>query len=185
MFKTTIQIPIGSESGQCTIELPLKAFSDGKSDDESEERIAALSSKVTVSVLKIAREMAAAQKSHKRGPDEDASAPTSPLQAVKKPRMHADLVEAAKQNAIAESPRKTPDMSKVINIDLSGHDRTITVRMHRTTQLLAALVEFCGRNGRAPNTMRIYYQDVRVDWSETPDSVSLTFVFSLVEIRRS
>ena len=169
MFKTTVQIPIGSEFGQCTIELPLKAFSDAKSDDESEERMTAFSSKVTVAVLKVAREMTTTQKPDKRAREDEVD--SQPPRSIKKERLDAELRAHVPPEVGMPNTTESKGNDK-IRLQLQDWSRTMEIIVSRHSTFGKVLKAFAVEKGRSPTTLRMIFNCQRIYQNDTPDSVS-------------
>ena len=173
MFRTTIHIPLGSESGKCTIELPMSAFEDGQGDEASEERIAAFSSKITAAVLKTAREMTAFKNAAKRAREEEAVSQT-PRRIVKKERLDTIPNDLETQGTGTVAPPVKQDMIEIV---LHDWEMSFPIRLARTTRLSRAFAAFCSVKGRSISTLRFLYETQRIQGHETPESVSLVSEF--------
>lgn len=171
MFKTTISIPTGSksESGTCTIELPFDAFNHSADDEENDEQLASFTSKVTASVLKIARETIKSKKTAKRAfeEDENADRPSRPFKAE---RVNTE------NDAIVANDASLLDMADhggMINItvrDVANHE--VKFKLKRKTLIERIMIAWANQTDMQLSRMRFIFNCARVSYHDTPESVS-------------
>lgn len=175
MFRTTVQLPLGGETGECSIQVPMSVFESEADEDSRDELIAEFTSKITASFSKISREVLRARKPVKReAPGEKEAQPNSP---VKRHRRNEDSVTIASMPAKTRSmmeldPDRDDNTMITIEFRYSGNFTSYRIRMKRTTPLLRAFEELAEANGRSLATMRMFYDTECVRGYETPESVS-------------
>ena len=171
MFKSSFQIPLGSEAGQITIELPMAAFQNDEKDQNdggSEDPLAAFSSKITASVLKLAKETVEARRPAKRT-REESPGPDSPRSSKKK-RLDADSDSSVLQATTIEEASAMKQNNIVI--ELRDWERSVSFRLAPTTELRKAFQTFSRMKGRDISTLRFYHDGAKARHDDTPDSVS-------------
>ena len=170
MFKSSFQIPLGSETGQITIELPMAAFPNEENDQNdggSEERVAAFSSKITASVLKLAKETVETRRPAKRSREESPD-PDSP-RSSKKERLDVDSDSSVLQVTATEA--SAVGQNNIV-IELRDWERPVKLKLARTAKFWKTFETFSMIKGRDICTLRFYCEGARVQHNDTPESVS-------------
>ena len=165
MFKTTFQIPIGSEAGQCTIELPTAAFQERTSRDRALAKYAAFSSQVTTLALNLASEVKATEQPAKRAREEPTV--TEPAWPVKRRRRQTSEVKPV--HVVVKE--EVTDSDDLVTVQLTDWSLTLDFLLHRRTQFSKVLETFAVRKGRAMSTMIMVFNGYRVLIDQTPDTV--------------
>ena len=67
-----------------------------------------------------------------------------------------------------------PPATEHLNIKVTDNNNEVFFKIKRSTNLKKLMDAFCDRQGKMPNTVRFLFDGVRVQASDTPDTVSYT-----------
>jgi len=66
-----------------------------------------------------------------------------------------------------------PAQSEHLNIKVTDNNNEVFFKIKRTTALKKLMDAFCDRQGKSPTTVRFLFDGVRVNPTDSPDSVCL------------
>ena len=75
----------------------------------------------------------------------------------------------------AANKEEAPQAVEHLNIKVTDNNNEVFFKIKRTTQLKKLMDAFCERQGKAPSSVRFLFDGQRVQPTDSPDTVSLTF----------
>lgn len=76
------------------------------------------------------------------------------------------------------SEKPEGQVSEHLNIKVTDNNNEVFFKIKRTTALKKLMDAFCERQGKASNSVRFLFDGSRVQPTDSPDSVSCSFIFS-------
>ena len=82
-------------------------------------------------------------------------------------------------------PADVPAPTEHLNIKVTDNNNEVFFKIKRTTNLKKLMDAFCDRQGKMPNSVRFLFDGVRVNPTDSPESVSHVLLLHLFPFTRT